>query len=216
MTQAKIQDWIATGAFQPGQRLKEEEIARRLSISRPPVREAFKMLEALGLIVRKPRCGVFVTQVTEKDTWEIYTLKAVLYEMAAGLAVDVISKTQIEKLDEMVRQMEVSLLRKSPDIIGYQKVHQAYHRLILDVAGNGRLKTFATILHEQVRRLSYLTLQDRDHLSASLTYHKQIVQAFKDGDAAAAKRLMRTHVLEALKGLEEANAFNGEEAANAR
>jgi len=203
LAQAQIQDWIASETLKAGQQLKEEEIARSLSISRPPVREAFKMLEAKGLIGRKPRCGVFVAEVTDKDTWEIYTLKAVLYEMAAGLATSAISEAQIEQLEEMTRQMEIRVSRKRPDIIGYQNIHQAYHQLILDIAGNSRLKMFATILHEQVRRFSYRTLQNIDHLHASLTYHKEIVKAFREGDCDAAKQLMRRHVLEALRVLEE-------------
>ena len=77
-----IQVWIIKGEYQPGQQIKEEEIAARLDISRPPVREAFKMLEAEGLVVRKPRRGVYVTEMTGKDVWEAYTLKAALYELA--------------------------------------------------------------------------------------------------------------------------------------
>ncbi len=72
-----IEQCIVTGELSPGQRIKEEEIAKKLEISRPPVREAFKILEAEGLIRRNPRRGVFVTEITSKDVWEIYTLKMV-------------------------------------------------------------------------------------------------------------------------------------------
>ena len=197
----KIKEWIATEELKPGQQLKEEEIAQRLSISRPPVREAFKLLEASGLVERRPRRGVFVTTMTQKDLWEIYTLKAVLYEMAAGLAVSVITEREIEQLERMARKMENLVLREKPNILGYQKIHREYHLLILDIADNGRLKTFATTLHEQVRRFSYRTLQDLDHLHASLDYHQQIVQAFKDRNEADVRDLTRKHVLEAMQVL---------------
>ncbi|MBW1660458.1 MAG: GntR family transcriptional regulator, partial [Deltaproteobacteria bacterium] len=82
-----IEEWIITGQFLPGEQLKEEEISQRLEISRPPVREALKALEATGLVIRKPRRGVFVPEMTEKDIWEIYTLKSTLYEMAIDLAI---------------------------------------------------------------------------------------------------------------------------------
>jgi len=62
-----IELWIIKGEYKPGQKLKEEEISVRLGISRPPTREAFKSLEAEGLVVRKPRRGVFVTEMTEKE-----------------------------------------------------------------------------------------------------------------------------------------------------
>ena len=80
-----IMKQIAQGVLIPGQQIKEEEIAGRLNISRPPIREAFKSLEAEGLVVRRPRRGVFVTEMTLKDVWEVYTLKAYLYAMTAVL-----------------------------------------------------------------------------------------------------------------------------------
>jgi DNA-binding transcriptional regulator YhcF (GntR family) len=73
---------ILHGELHPGQQVKEQEIASSLGISRPPIREALKLLEAEGLIVRKPNRGAFVATITERDAWEIYTLKCSLYEMA--------------------------------------------------------------------------------------------------------------------------------------
>ena len=101
-----IQLWIIKGEYQPGQRLKEEEISARLDISRPPVREAFKFLEAEGLVIRKPRRGVFVSEMTAKDVWEAYTLKATLYEMATELALDKMTARQIVELESIVKKME--------------------------------------------------------------------------------------------------------------
>jgi len=95
-----IQLWIIKGEYHPGQKLKEEEISARLNISRMPIREAFKALEIEGLVIRKPRRGVFVTLMTEKDVWEVYTLKAYLYEMATELAIDLITDTEIEELEK--------------------------------------------------------------------------------------------------------------------
>ena len=113
--------WIIKGEYVPGQKLKEEEIAVRLGISRPPIREAFKALETEGLVVRKPRRGVFVTEMTAKDVWEAYTLKAVLYEMATGLAMETITANQISELDEVVQQMEACVETESVDLLQYQE-----------------------------------------------------------------------------------------------
>jgi DNA-binding GntR family transcriptional regulator len=101
-----IQEWIVTGRFKPGEQIKEESISQRLEISRPPVREALKMLEATGLVVRKPRRGVFVPLLTKKDVWEIYTLKAALYELVMELAMNVMTGAQIKELETLVTEME--------------------------------------------------------------------------------------------------------------
>ena len=193
-----IESWIIKGEYGPGQKLKEGEISDRLGISRPPVREAFKMLEAEGLVARRPRRGVFVSEMTEQDVWEAYTLKAALYELAAALAIEVISAAQIERLEMIVEAMQICLEQEPVDIIGYQLQHQRFHDLIMTVSGNRRLKKFSVSLHNQVCRFSYRSLQDGDHLDSSLRYHRQILKAFQSGDKRSACRLMKAHVLDAL------------------
>ena len=163
-----IQEWIVTGQFHPGKQIKEEEISQRLGISRPPVREALKMLEAAGLVFRKPRCGVFVPEMTEKDMWEVYTLKATLYEMATGLAMDVISERDISKLESYVKKMEVCVEKEPLDVLRYQDLHKTFHDSIMGIAGNDRLRTFASNLHNQVTLFSYKSLQDKKHLHSSM------------------------------------------------
>ncbi|MGD8446533.1 MAG: GntR family transcriptional regulator [Desulfobacterales bacterium] len=198
LAKGHIQVWIIKGEYEPGQQLKEEEIAARLDISRPPVREAFKMLEAEGLVVRRPRRGVFVTQMTRKDVWEAYTLKAALYELSIGLAMDRISKVQLTELESIVAQMEDSVAGEPVDLMRYQEHHQRFHDQIMRISGHDRLKKISASIHNQVSRFSYLSLQNREHLYASVRYHREIVMAVKSGEKALACELTKAHVLEAL------------------
>ncbi len=198
-----IEEWIITGQFLPGEQLKEEEISQRLEISRPPVREALKALEATGLVIRKPRRGVFVPEMTEKDIWEIYTLKATLYEMAIDVAIPTFTKKDVARLESLVKKMETCVQNEPFDVLQYQKLHRTFHNLIMDVAGNGRLKTFAENLHNQVSMISYKTLQKREHYLSSLYYHREILRTIKEKDVKNARRLMKEHVLSALDVLRE-------------
>ena len=211
-----IQEWVVTGHFQPGKQIKEEEISQRLGISRPPVREALKMLEAAGLVFRKPRCGVFVPEMTEKDMWEVYTLKATLYEMATGLAMDVISEQEIRKLETYIKKMEVCVGKEPLDVLRYQDLHKTFHNSIMSIAGNDRLRTFASNLHNQVTLFSYKSLQDNNHLNSSVRYHIEIVNAMKQKDTALACRLMKEHVLNALDVLRNMSAHGSEMPADLR
>ncbi|MCF8069300.1 MAG: GntR family transcriptional regulator [Desulfobacterales bacterium] len=201
----RLEEWIATEELCPGQQLKEEEIAEWLGISRPPVREAFKMLESDGLIVRKPRCGVFVTTMTEKDVWEVYTLKAALYEMATDLAIKSVDENQIVKLHELVHKMEKCVSAASVKLLKFQGFHKEYHTVIMDMAGNNRLKQFANNLHNQIRRYSYKTFQNKKHLQDSVRYHRDIVNAIAEKKSDIACKLMKTHVLEGLHILMKIN-----------
>jgi DNA-binding GntR family transcriptional regulator len=211
-----IQEWVVTGHFQPGKQIKEEEISQRLGISRPPVREALKMLEAAGLVFRKPRRGVFVPEMTEKDMWEVYTLKATLYEMATGLAMDVISEQEISKLETYVKKMEVCVGKEPLDVLRYQDLHKTFHNSIMGIAGNDRLRTFASNLHNQVTPFSYKSLQDKNHLNSSVRYHREIVNAMKRKDGSLACSLMKEHVLNALDVLRDMSAQGSETPADLR
>jgi DNA-binding GntR family transcriptional regulator len=205
-----IQVWIIKGEYEPGRQLKEEELSARLGISRPPVREAFKMLETEGLVVRKPRRGVFVTEMTEKDVWEAYTLKAALYEMATELALDTISENQIRKLDAIVQRMENCVKAEYVDLLRYQEFHQNFHDQIMIISGNDRLKKISTSIHNQVCRFSYKSLQSRDNLHSSVRYHRKIMNALKERNKPLACKLMKEHVLQALDVFREMNDLKKE------
>ena len=193
-----IQEWIVTGRFKPGEQIKEENVSQRLEISRPPVREALKMLEATGLVVRKPRRGVFVPLLTKKDVWEIYTLKAALYELVMELALEVMTDGQIHEMETLVEKMEQLVSEDPVDILKYQKYHKTFHRRLMEIAGNNRLNAFAANLHNQATPFSYKSLKQKDHLLKSVRYHREIIEAVKNGNRQLACSLMKRHVMDAL------------------
>lgn len=203
-----IQLWIIKGEYQPGQKLTEEEISSRLEISRMPIREAFKALEIEGLVIRKPRRGVFVTAMTEKDVWEVYTLKAQLYELATELAITRITTEELDALGEKVSCMTRCIEADPVDLLQYQDDHWHFHDQIMNISTNRRLKKISASLHNQVTRFSYLSLQDRAHLDSSIEYHRLIYAAIKKKDSARACRLMREHVLMALDVLRQRIDFD--------
>lgn len=192
---------IISGELSPGEQIKEEDVASRLGISRPPLREAFKALEMEGLVVRKPRKGVFVSEIREKDVWEIYTLKMALYGLATHLAVGNAASRDLQRLERIVERMEGCLAKRPPDVARYQLYHEEFHGLIMDMAGNQRLKKIAWSLHNQVKRFSYRSLTHEEHLRNSCMRHREILQALRERDAGKAEDLSRQHVMEALEFL---------------
>lgn len=190
---------ILHGELHPGQQVKEQEIASSLGISRPPVREAMKFLEADGLIVRKPNRGAFVATVTEHDAWEIYTLKCSLYETATTLAFDNISEKDIEKWEAVVAEMQGCIFAVPPDVVRYQSLNQEFHDIMFRISGHNRLKRICRMLHHQMNRFSCISLMDEPHLKQSFAYHQAILGAIKARDMDRTIRVTREHIL---KGLE--------------
>lgn len=189
---------IVSGELAPGRQIKEEELAGKLGISRPPLREALKALEMEGLVVRRPRKGVFVSEIRERDIWEIYTLKMALYGLATSLAVERMKSKDLRRLEAIVDRMEQCLQRRPTDVARYQGYHEEFHGLLMDIAGNERLKRIARSLHNQVKRFSFRSLAHDGHLRNSCRRHRQILQAIRDGNASEAEALSKRHVLEAL------------------
>ena len=197
-----LEEAIAAGKLQPGKQVKEEHIATQLGISRPPVREAFKHLEAEGLLVRKPRRGVFVAEIKEKDAWEIYTLKAELYVLSVELSFDRIGPEDLSRMRRLINAMEACLQSDPPNIVSYQELNVSFHDLHVDLARHQRLKRMLATLHNQVRYYSFQNLLNQTHLDHSCQYHRRIYEAFEIGDRQLAQQLTREHVLAALGTLE--------------
>ncbi|MCF8144442.1 MAG: GntR family transcriptional regulator [Deltaproteobacteria bacterium] len=194
---------ILHGELHPGQQVKEQEIASALGISRPPIREALKFLEAEGLILRKPNRGAFVATITEHDAWEIYTLKCSLYEMATRLAFEKISKLNLEKWEKVVEGMEKCVLSESPDVIRYQSLNKEFHDIMFQISGHQRLQKISQMLHHQMNRFSCVSLMDEAHLKGSLSYHQEILDAIKEGDMERTIRITREHILKGLEIVQE-------------
>jgi DNA-binding GntR family transcriptional regulator len=190
---------IFSGELSPGEQIKEDHVAEVLKISRPPLREAFKLLEAEGLVVRKPRRGVFVTKIDAHDAWEIYTLKAELYEFSIRLAFDLLSRKEIERMGRLVQAMEKSVHTEPSNYLSYQKLNVRFHDLHIDAARHKRLKQHLRVLHKQVMYYSHKSLANLEHLERSLGYHQKIYQAFKEGNQDLAIQFTRDHVLAGLK-----------------
>src|SRR5208337_496344 len=193
-----IEKSIYTGKFKPGSKVTEAEVAAALKISRPPIREAFKLLEAEGLILRIPRRGVFVAEISEQDALEIYTLKAELYAFSITLSFDRLTASDISRMDRLVEAMEECVRSEPPGILAYQELNAGFHDVPTEAAGHKRLKQMLQTLHNQIRYFSYQTLSDRDHIERSCRYHRKICEAFKRGDLEETIRLSREHVLAAL------------------
>ena len=139
-----------------------------------------------------------------------------MYEMATGLAMDVISEQDISKLETCVKKMEICVEKEPLDVLRYQELHKAFHNSIMVIAGNDRLRTFASNLHNQVTLFSYKSLQDKNHLNSSVRYHRDIVNAMKQKDRSLACSLMKEHVLNALNVLRNMSAQGSEMPADLR
>ncbi|HEX2110680.1 MAG TPA: GntR family transcriptional regulator [Gaiellaceae bacterium] len=190
-----IREAIIDGRLGPGARLKEEELARELGMSRTPVREALLLLQSEGLVESIPRRGATVRSYAVDDLDDMYQLRAVLEGYAARRAATRISADVVALLEESCARFD--RLRASDDPRDLVKENLFFHNVILDAAGSGRLVPLVRKVIELplVYRSFYWYSPEQKLISEH--YHKQLTRALGAGDAKRAEIIMTEHVLEA-------------------
>lgn len=188
-----LREAIVSGDLPAKTRLMEPELARRLGVSRTPLREAIRQLEAEGFLSTIPRMGTFVAEVTARDLEDVYAIRAVLEGLAARQAAE-----QTDGASAGLRTLLIELARKTTDYREYHEASGRFHEAVLTASGNQRLQALYHTLTHQVARLRRLSLAVARRPEVSLREHRRIASAILRGRGPEAERLMRSHVEGAL------------------
>jgi DNA-binding GntR family transcriptional regulator len=180
-------------------RLVEEQLAREFGISRPPIRESFRVLEREGLVTNLPRRGVRVKPTSADEVGDIYLCRSVLAGLAARLAAQHITDQLRTELEHSLAQLEA--LAAQSDVVGYHQEIGRFHEVIERASQNSQLQQLLQSLGVRVRRLSFTSLSLPGRLEASIQFHRQLTAALVRGDAASAERLGRGLLEDAMPAL---------------
>jgi DNA-binding GntR family transcriptional regulator len=205
-----IQTRVLNGEIATGTRLRQESLAAEFGVSRTPVREALRKLQAIGLVEVQPRRGALVRAPTAREIREAYEVRAELEGLAAELAATRIRDGEMRRLrvaQTLFRQSVASLLawrdRRQPDEPPPSEAHaewiranDCFHLAIQEAAGNTRLLTTLTELHRSFPRdLTWLVLGENARLlEENVAQHEAILEAIERHDPRAARRGMIEHV----------------------
>jgi DNA-binding GntR family transcriptional regulator len=194
---AVIRAGILTGEFARGQRLREEELATRAGVSRTPIREALRRLDAEGLIDFTPNRGARVTAWSERELEDLYDARALLEGHSAKLAATRISPGDLDELADVATQMEVLAARGAEAADDLTVLNGLFHRAVARASGNSQLESLVRgiidvpLVHRTFQRYS------PERLLASTFHHRELVQALRAGDGEWAEAVMRGHILAA-------------------
>jgi DNA-binding GntR family transcriptional regulator len=191
---ALIRDAIVEGRLEPGRRLKEDELARELGISRTPIREALLMLQAEDLVVATPNRGAVVRAHAADELEDLYELRALLEGHAAHRAAERVTPAQIA---ELRRSCDRFAAVAPEDLSGLVRENIWFHNALLDISGSARL---ASMVGKVIRLpLVYNSYRwySPEQKRISVRYHTRITDALAARDPERAERIMREHVLEA-------------------
>jgi DNA-binding GntR family transcriptional regulator len=190
-----IREAIVDGRLEPGRRLKEEELARELGISRTPVREALLVLQSEGLVAAEPNRGASVRSHDAEDLDDLYQLRALLEGYAARRAAHRLSDEALAELDASCERF--AALVPEGDLGEIVRENGVFHGAILEAAGSQRLAGMVRKVIELPLVYRSYTWYSPDQFRISAHYHRQIANALTARDADRAELIMKEHVFEA-------------------
>ncbi|WP_232829416.1 GntR family transcriptional regulator [Tropicimonas sp. IMCC34043] len=185
----RLLEEISRGDLLPGARLRETELAERFGISRTPVREAIRLLEADGIVAHVPRQGATIRVLDYSEVMELYEMRAVLEGTAARLAARAASDLE---LDELVALNDE--LAMAQDAGAAYLLNRQFHMTLLDAAKNRYLVKSVNALQKALLIIGPSTLVEADRASQAVKEHADVLGALKDGDGPRAEALMRAHI----------------------
>jgi DNA-binding GntR family transcriptional regulator len=210
---AEIRSLILSGDAPPGTQLKEEHLADVCGVSRTPVRDALRRLEAELYVVRSGSQRAFVADWSHGDVEEMFVLRGMLEAHAAARAAARFSRASLDALIGCNAAIEGAVLRPEPDIGAFLDGNRAFHRIIIDTADSPRLAaTLATLVEQPIVRRTAMHY-GRDQLAQSAREHRELIQAFEARDPDWAQAVMTAHIRRAYHAFSKAQLYRGDSAA---
>lgn len=189
----ELERMIEGGELKAGDRLNENAFASRLGVSRGPVREACRSLEQSGLVSVVVNRGVFVREVSNREAYELYEIRANLYGLAGRLLAARIDAAQVAALHGFVDRMQGAV--DDGDLNTFYPLNLRFHEAVVQYGGNGRLLALCASVHREMHLFRRRTLDMPGRMAVSNAEHRRILAALEAGSADLAARELEAHVL---------------------
>ncbi len=187
-----LREGILDNRFPGGARLKEREITERLSVSRTPVREALRMLEAEGLVLRKSNGYIVVVERSLEDMIQAFHVRIALETYAVRLVASSATDEQLLSLGEP--SPDVHSLLERDKFEGQKQQGAHFHGMIIELTGNARIAKLLNDIIEYIDLYRQRLYHVPSYLEENLVTHRQILEALRSRDEDQAAALMREHL----------------------
>ena len=179
----KLLGAIVNGELQPGERLVEAELARRLGVSRGPIREAARLLEQRGFLRSEPRRGFFVRTFSLDDIDALFELRSCVQAFAARKAASQATSDNIQKLRDLYEDIRVAGAEKGNPLASME-ANFAFHRFLCELSGNPRIvEVFDSLIWETRQIATLANLAEETPGEFFIEHDRPILDAFETGDA---------------------------------
>jgi DNA-binding GntR family transcriptional regulator len=196
----ELRQAITSGQLKPGAPIRQEALAEQLGVSRVPLREALKALEAEALVVHEVHRGYFVAELSLADLREVYRIREILEAEAVRQASGSIDRAALTAMEAAQREVEEAA--GEGDVSAMAAANRRFHFALYEASGMPRLVRLIAALWDATdayRSLYYVEPAHRDHV---VREHRTILDALRSGEAEDAVRFLDDHRLHAVTALE--------------
>jgi DNA-binding GntR family transcriptional regulator len=187
-----LRDAISDGRIVGGERVREEDVARNLGVSRTPVREALQRLQQRGILILGPGRGLMVTQLSHEQVLELYAMREILEGSAARFAAMHAAPAEIATLYELQKQ-----LRTADDDMLHVTLNRRFHQAIYEAAHNRYLMQTLESLDDSFALLRSSTFRLPHRTRDSDEERRRIISAIEKRDPELAEKEAREHIVQA-------------------
>jgi DNA-binding GntR family transcriptional regulator len=188
----RLADEIMAGALAPGAALDETEVALRFHVSRTPVREAIRLLEATGLVEARPHRGAVVARPSEERLKGMFEAMAELEALCAGFAAERMTRPERQALEHIHETLRALIHSGDPE--RYHEINEAFHGAIYAGAHNGYLAELTLATRVRVAPFRRAQFRNIGRLAKSHAEHDRVMTAIMRGERARASEAMRAHI----------------------
>lgn len=182
---------ILSCALEPGSEVSEADLAKRLAVSKTPVREALGRLRVEGFVKTFPRRGYQITPLTIADMDEMFDVRTIVEGGCGQLAAQRITEDELDRLEELA---DASYDRAtSANLDKFISANRDFHLAIARATGNQRLYQLAFKQLDELERFFYIGARKRDLNTEVHSDHHRIVEVLRRHDPAAARKIMIEH-----------------------
>jgi DNA-binding GntR family transcriptional regulator len=188
-----LRDAISDGRIAGGERVREEEVARNLGVSRTPVREALQRLQQRGILILGPGRGLVVAQLSHEQVVELYAMREILEGSAARFAAEHATTAEIATLYQLQEQLRTA---EGDDML-HITLNRRFHQAIYEAAHNRYLMQTLESLHDSFALLRSSTFRLPHRQRNSDEERHRIIAAIERRDPELAEKEAREHILQA-------------------
>jgi len=190
----KIRKMILVGEIKLGERLVEEKLAKKMDVSRGPVRAAFQILENIGLVKNKPYKGSSVIEMKEKNVKELYTMILLVSKYAIKEAITKAKKEEIEEAKKILENKREAFYEN--DIIKYTECDCEFSQIVIDMAHHKLLNKMYSVLKGQIMLFEATAFRKRKFSKFTEKYleeQEEIISGLEKGEEDRVVQIFETH-----------------------